>query len=54
MSSPVPVLAVDGIHTYYGDSHILQGVSLRAKRDAVIIALPTPLSRQYAMPSLNA
>ena len=24
-----PILEVDGVHTYYGDSHVLQGVSLR-------------------------
>jgi len=27
--APAPLLELDGVHTYYGDSHILQGVSLR-------------------------
>lgn len=27
-----PILAVSDIHTYYGDSHILQGVSLEVRR----------------------
>jgi branched-chain amino acid transport system ATP-binding protein len=28
-SVPSPLLEVDGIHTYYGESHVLHGVSLR-------------------------
>ncbi|HEV2439893.1 MAG TPA: ABC transporter ATP-binding protein [bacterium] len=28
-AAPAPLLELDGVHTYYGDSHILQGVSLR-------------------------
>ena len=33
-----PTLAVDGVHTYYGDSHILHGVSLHvAAGEAVAI-----------------
>jgi branched-chain amino acid transport system ATP-binding protein len=38
-SSPVPVLAVDGIHTYYGDSHILQGVSLTVQPGELVCLL---------------
>lgn len=31
-----PLLAVEGIHTYYGESHILQGVSLEIPRGGVV------------------
>ena len=31
-----PLLAVDGIHTYYGKSHILHGVSLEVGRGEVV------------------
>src|SRR4029079_6244919 len=30
--SPEPLVQVDGLHTYYGKSHILHGVSLRVGR----------------------
>jgi branched-chain amino acid transport system ATP-binding protein len=30
------VLRVDDVHTYYGDSHILQGVSLRAAPGTIV------------------
>jgi branched-chain amino acid transport system ATP-binding protein len=33
------VLAVDDIHTYYGDSHVLQGVSLEVRPGAVTALL---------------
>ena len=32
-----PLLKVDAIHTYYGDSHILQGVSLEAYSGEVVV-----------------
>ena len=38
-NSPVPVLTVDGIHTYYGDSHILQGVSLTVQPGELVCLL---------------
>jgi len=38
-NSPAPVLAVDGIHTYYGDSHILQGVSLTVQPGELVCLL---------------
>jgi branched-chain amino acid transport system ATP-binding protein len=33
------VLALDGVHTYYGQSHILQGVSLRAEPGEIVALL---------------
>lgn len=33
-----PLLAVEGVHTYYGESHVLEGVSLDI-RDGEIVAL---------------
>jgi branched-chain amino acid transport system ATP-binding protein len=33
---PEPLIAVDEIHTYYGKSHILHGVSLRVSRGEVV------------------
>src|SRR3990172_6794986 len=33
------VLEVEDLHTYIGQHHILQGVSLRVKRDAVTVLL---------------
>jgi branched-chain amino acid transport system ATP-binding protein len=33
------VLVVDGIHTYYGESHILQGVSLEVKAGELVALL---------------
>ncbi|HTY76608.1 MAG TPA: ABC transporter ATP-binding protein [Candidatus Bathyarchaeia archaeon] len=33
------VLEVDGVHTYIGQHHILQGVSLEARRDAVTVLM---------------
>ena len=33
------VLEVDGIHTYIGQHHILQGVTLEARRDAVTVLM---------------
>ena len=33
------VLEVDDLHTYIGQHHILQGVSLRVRRDAVTVLL---------------
>jgi branched-chain amino acid transport system ATP-binding protein len=34
-----PILAVEEIHTYYGQSHILQGVSLSLKEGAILAVL---------------
>ncbi len=34
-----PLLAVDGIHTYYGDSYVLQGLSLRLEAGRVVAIL---------------
>src|SRR5580765_7567179 len=33
------VLELEGVHTYIGQHHILQGVSLRVRRDAVTVLL---------------
>src|SRR5919108_4812389 len=33
------MLTVDNIHTYYGDSHVLQGVSLRVQQGEVVSLL---------------
>jgi len=33
------VLTIDNIHTYYGNSHILQGVSLKVKKGEVVTLL---------------
>jgi branched-chain amino acid transport system ATP-binding protein len=35
-NTPEPVVRVDGIHTYYGKSHILHGVSLSVERAEVV------------------
>src|SRR5215472_13883744 len=37
--SPNDVLIVDGIHTYYGESHILQGVSLEVNAGELVALL---------------
>src|SRR5262245_57551801 len=34
-----PLLVVDDIHTYYGDSYVLQGVSLHVRRGHVVAVL---------------
>jgi branched-chain amino acid transport system ATP-binding protein len=34
-----PLLHVDGVHTYYGDSHVLQGVTLDAQQGTVTAVL---------------
>ncbi len=34
-----PLLAVDGIHTYYGDSYVLQGLSLQLRAGAIVAIL---------------
>ncbi len=34
-----PMLTVDAIHTFYGESHILQGVSLTVKEGEVVVLL---------------
>ena len=34
--SPEPLVTVDGIHTYYGKSHVLHGVSLEVGRGEVV------------------
>jgi branched-chain amino acid transport system ATP-binding protein len=36
VATGTPLLAVDGIHTYYGKSHILHGVSLEVGRGEVV------------------
>ena len=32
----MPLLELDGVHTYYGDAHILQGVSVRVEEGEVV------------------
>ena len=42
MSSPImspPLLTVSGIHTYYGDSYVLQGVSLQLRKGQIAAIL---------------
>ncbi|MDQ7842642.1 MAG: ABC transporter ATP-binding protein [Armatimonadota bacterium] len=39
MSDESPVLDVEEIHTYYGDSHILRGVSLRVGAGQAVVLL---------------
>jgi branched-chain amino acid transport system ATP-binding protein len=34
-----PVLAVEGIHTYYGDSYVLQGVSLTVESGGLVVVM---------------
>jgi branched-chain amino acid transport system ATP-binding protein len=34
-----PVLSVEDVHTYYGDSHVLQGVSMHADAEEVVAIL---------------
>jgi branched-chain amino acid transport system ATP-binding protein len=36
MAKSVPILSVDNIHAYYGDSHILQGISIDVPRGKVV------------------
>jgi branched-chain amino acid transport system ATP-binding protein len=36
---PDAMLAVDGVHTYYGESHVLHGVSLEVARGEVVAIL---------------
>ena len=31
-----PLLAVQGIHTYYGDSYVLQGLSLQLQAGQIV------------------
>ncbi len=33
------MLSVEGIHTYYGESHILQGVSLEVNAGELVVLL---------------
>ena len=35
----VPVLEVENVHTYYGASHVLQGISLRVAEGEVLTIL---------------
>ena len=35
----LPMLSVTDLHTYYGDSHVLQGVSLQVARERVVAVL---------------
>jgi branched-chain amino acid transport system ATP-binding protein len=39
VAEPDVVLAVDDVHTYIGQHHVLQGVTLAARRDAVTVLL---------------
>ena len=39
MAEGRPVLEVDDVHTYYGESHVLQGVSLRVAQGEVLAIL---------------
>jgi branched-chain amino acid transport system ATP-binding protein len=39
VAEPDVLLTVDGVHTYIGQHHILQGVSLTVRRDAVTVLL---------------
>jgi len=39
LRSTVPALEVEGIHTYYGESHILRGVSLKVDSGRVVAVL---------------
>jgi len=34
-----PELLVDDVHSYYGDSHVLQGVSLSLAKGSVVAVL---------------
>lgn len=36
---PEPLLNVDGVHTYYGDSHVLHGLSLKLETNRIIAIL---------------
>ena len=36
MGSPVSLLSLEEVHTYYGEAHILQGVSLRVEAGEVV------------------
>ncbi len=38
-AAPTPLLVVDQLHTYYGESHALQGVSLRVDAGEVVCLL---------------
>jgi branched-chain amino acid transport system ATP-binding protein len=38
-AAATPLLAVDDIHTYYGDSYVLQGVSLRVDHGQIVALL---------------
>ena len=40
------MLEVRDIHTYYGDSHVLQGVSLKADRGSVVAVLGRNVPRE--------
>jgi branched-chain amino acid transport system ATP-binding protein len=39
LAKPDPLLAVDDIHTYYGDSYVLQGVSLDVSTGGIVTLL---------------
>ncbi|XWN30561.1 MAG: ABC transporter ATP-binding protein [Devosia sp.] len=39
MAPPDPVLSVEDIHTYYGDSYVLQGISLAVRPASVFVVL---------------
>ncbi len=39
MTGPAAILQIEGIHTYYGDSYILQGVSLRVAPGQIVAVL---------------
>jgi branched-chain amino acid transport system ATP-binding protein len=39
LALPEPLLAIDDIHTYYGDSYVLQGVTLAVPRGRIVVML---------------
>lgn len=39
MAPPTPVLELEDLHTYYGKSHVLQGVSLRLMKGEIVALL---------------
>jgi branched-chain amino acid transport system ATP-binding protein len=39
LATPETVLAVDDVHTYYGDSYVLQGVTLEVPRGRIVAML---------------
>ena len=42
---PEPLLTVSEIHTYYGDSYVLQGVSLALSKGRIAAILGRPAAR---------